>query len=247
MSMEIGTKVWQVNNPYMPAKAESTTAKEAAKEEVKSTDANDKSAQGVTFEKSDGYVAKKATYGVPSKKSSEAKTDWKNGTRAIAVQESELKANDDWKQRTADINKKSASDRAVIVEQMKKASEDQRQSLINMVQKMMDTQAGKSKVSNSSIISGTVTEEARRKAAEDISEDGYWGAKQTSQRLFDFASALAGDDVEKMKKMQEAMNKGIGQAAAKLGGLNSLGQQTQDAANQLFKDYYESKGIKVDE
>jgi hypothetical protein len=204
MSMEIGTKVWQVNNPYMPAKAESTTAKEAAKEEVKSTDANDKSAQGVTFEKSDGYVAKKATY---------------------------------------DINKKSASDRAAIVEQMKKASEDQRQSLINMVQKMMDTQAGKSKVANSSIISGTVTEEARRKAAEDISEDGYWGAKQTSQRLFDFASALAGDDVEKMKKMQEAMNKGIGQAAAKLGGLNSLGQQTQDAANQLFKDYYESKGI----
>ncbi len=204
MSMEIGTKVWQVNNPYMPAKIESTTAKEAAKEEVKSTDANDKSAQGVTFEKSDGYVAKKATY---------------------------------------DINKKSASDRAAIVEQMKKASEDQRQSLINMVQKMMDTQAGKSKVANSSIISGTVTEEARRKAAEDISEDGYWGAKQTSQRLFDFASALAGDDVEKMKKMQEAMNKGIGQAAAKLGGLNSLGQQTQDAANQLFKDYYESKGI----
>ena len=208
MSMEIGTKVWQVNNPYMPAKIESTTAKEAAKEEVKSTDANDKSAQGVTFEKSDGYVAKKATY---------------------------------------DINKKSASDRAAIVEQMKKASEDQRQSLINMVQKMMDTQAGKSKVANSSIISGTVTEEARRKAAEDISEDGYWGAKQTSQRLFDFASALAADDVEKMKKMQEAMNKGIGQAAAKLGGLNSLGQQTQDAANQLFKDYYESKGIKVDE
>ncbi len=204
MSMEIGPKVWQVNNPYMPQKAESTTAKEAAKEEVKSTDANDKSAQGVTFEKSDGYVAKKATY---------------------------------------DINKKSASDRAAIVEQMKKASEDQRQSLINMVQKMMDTQAGKSKVANSSIISGTVTEEARRKAAEDISEDGYWGAKQTSQRLFDFASALAGDDVEKMKKMQEAMNKGIGQAAAKLGGLNSLGQQTQDAANQLFKDYYESKGI----
>ena len=204
MSMEIGTKIWQVNNPYMPAKTESTAAKEATKEEVKSTDANDKSAQGVSFEKSDGYVAKKATY---------------------------------------NINKKSASDRAAIVEQMKKASEDQRQSLINMVQKMMDTQAGKSKVANSSIISGTVTEEARRKAAEDISEDGYWGVKQTSQRLFDFASALAGDDVEKMKKMQEAMNKGIGQAAAKLGGLNSLGQQTQDAANQLFKDYYESKSF----
>ena len=40
------------------------------------------------------------------------------------------------------------------------------------------------------------------------SEDGYWGVKQTSQRLFDFASALAGDDVDKMKEMQAAMEKG---------------------------------------
>jgi hypothetical protein len=206
MSIEIGTKVWQTNNPYMSTK--STTKPENEKTaEVPTKDANDKSELGVTYEKSDGYVTKKATY---------------------------------------DINKKSASDRAAIVEQMKKASEDQRQSLIDMVEKMMSNQAGKSKVANGSLISGTVTEEARRKAAAEISEDGYWGVKQTSQRLFDFASALAGDDVEKMKKMQDAMNKGIGQAAAKLGGLPSIGQQTQDAANQLFKEYYESKGVEVD-
>ena len=45
-----------------------------------------------------------------------------------------------------------------------------------------------------------------------ISEDGYYGIKQTSERLFDFASALAGDDVEKMEKMQTAMQKGISTA-----------------------------------
>ena len=49
------------------------------------------------------------------------------------------------------------------------------------------------------------------------------------------------DDVEKMKKMQEAMNKGINQAAAKLGGLPSISQQTQEAANNLFEEYYKSK------
>lgn len=144
---------------------------------------------------------------------------------------------------TYEINKKSSTDRAAIVEQMKKAEADNRQSLINMVREMMNTQAGKQKTADGfSAFGGTVTEEARRKAQESISEDGYWGVKQTSQRLFDFASALAGDDVGKMKKMQEAMNKGINQAAEKLGGLPSISQQTQEAANNLFEEYYKSKG-----
>ncbi|MCR4797558.1 MAG: hypothetical protein K5853_03820, partial [Lachnospiraceae bacterium] len=206
MSMEIGTKVWQANNPYMPTKTDHPAVDENKKsDETIKKDVNDKSELGAVYERSEsaGTVTKKATY---------------------------------------DIAKKSPADRAAIVEQMKKAADDQRQSLIQMVEKMLHTQAGKAKTANSPLMSGTVTEEARRKAAEDISEDGYWGVKQTSQRLFDFASALAGDDVEKMKKMQDAMNKGIGQAAAKLGGLPSIGQQTQDAANALFKEYYESKG-----
>ena len=33
-----------------------------------------------------------------------------------------------------------------------------------------------------------------------FSEDGYWGVKQTSSRIFDFAMALAGDDEEKMQR-----------------------------------------------
>ena len=35
-------------------------------------------------------------------------------------------------------------------------------------------------------------------------ENGYWGVKQTSERIFSFAQALAGDDEEKMTKMKEA-------------------------------------------
>ena len=88
----------------------------------------------------------------------------------------------------------------------------------------------------------TVDEETVKKAQEDIAEDGYWGVKQTSQRLFDFASALAGDDVDKMKEMQKAMEKGFKLATGAWGKkLPSICSETMDAANKLFEDYFASK------
>ena len=88
----------------------------------------------------------------------------------------------------------------------------------------------------------TVDAAAKAKAQEDISEDGYWGVKQTSERLFDFASALAGDNVEMMEKMQKAMDKGFGQATKTWGKeLPSISKDTYDAANKLFEEYYASK------
>ncbi len=54
--------------------------------------------------------------------------------------------------------------------------------------------------------------------------------------------ALAGDDVEKMKKMQTAMQKGFKQATGAWGkDLPDICQKTLDAANQKFEDYYKSK------
>ena len=100
------------------------------------------------------------------------------------------------------------------------------------------------------LASGNFTVDAATKAQaqKDIGEDGYWGVKQTSQRLFDFASALAGDDPEKMKKMQEAMEKGFKQATKSWGGkLPGISQDTLAAANKLFDDYYNSKGVQTTE
>ena len=66
--------------------------------------------------------------------------------------------------------------------------------------------------------------------------------KQTSQRLFDFASALAGDDPEKMKEMQKAMEKGFAEATGAWGDeLPEICKDTLGAANKLFEDYYASK------
>ncbi len=71
---------------------------------------------------------------------------------------------------------------------------------------------------------------------------------KTFQRLFDFASALAGDDVDKMKEMQAAMEKGFKQATKSWGHkLPSISQDTLSAANKLFDDYYNSKGIQTAE
>ena len=88
----------------------------------------------------------------------------------------------------------------------------------------------------------TVDAATKAQAQKDISADGYWGVKQTSQRLFDFACALAGDDVEKMKEMQAAVEKGFKQATVAWGReLPSNSKDTFDATNKLFDDYYASK------
>ena len=139
---------------------------------------------------------------------------------------------------TYEINKKSSTDRAAIVEQMKKAEDDNRQSLINMVREMMNTQAGKQKTADGfSAFGGTVTEEARRKAQESISEDGYWGVEQTSDRIIDFAKALAGDDPEQLNKMLDGFKKGFKQAEKTWGGeLPEISKKTYDAVLKKFDE-----------
>lgn len=148
------------------------------------------------------------------------------------------------------INKMSKEDRAALVQQLKADQESRQQSLTNLVSQMLGKQAGTYGIANGDdsiwkiFANGnfTVDEAAKAQAQEDISEDGYWGVKQTSQRLFDFASALAGDDEEKMQEMQRAMEKGFKQAGEAWGrDLPEISSKTMDAANALFEEYYKSK------
>ena len=139
----------------------------------------------------------------------------------------------------------SSEERAALVEQLKQDEVNRRNQLTDLVQKMFNGQAGVSKLADLFTPENLAKVSAAdiAQAKEDISEDGYWGVKQTSQRLFDFASALAGDDVEKMKEMQAAMEKGFKKATKAWGGdLPEICKQTLSAANKLFDDYYASKG-----
>ena len=179
----------------------------------------------------------------------EAKKEAKKETKASEKEEqgAVYEKSTSEKKATYSINKMSAEDRAAIVEQMKQDQVNRKQQLCDLVNQMLSKQAGTSKLA--SLFSPenlkNVSPEAIAQAKEDGSEDGYWGVKQTSQRLFDFASALAGDDVEKMKEMQKAMEKGFKQATKAWGEeLPSICKDTIDAANKLFDEYYKSKETK---
>jgi len=145
--------------------------------------------------------------------------------------------------------KMNKADRTAIAEQMKANMEENKRQLMALVQKTLSGQVGTYGKANEdsvwkTLASGKYTADAATKAQaqKDISEDGYWGVKQTSQRLFDFASALAGDDVDKMKDMQKSMEKGFKLATKAWGReLPKISQDTLDAANKLFEDYYRSK------
>ena len=154
------------------------------------------------------------------------------------------KSSGEEKKATYSINKMSAEDRAALVQQLKQDELARRDQLAEIVRKMFTDQAGTSKLSElfSPENLKNVSQADIDKAKEDVSEDGYWGIKQTSQRLFDFASALAGDDPEKMKEMQAAMEKGFKEATGAWGDeLPGICKDTLDAANKMFDEYYASK------
>lgn len=145
------------------------------------------------------------------------------------------------------VNKMSKEDRAALVKQLQADQQSREQQLTDIVKKMMSQQASTYANANDMwkfLAGGNFTVDAQTKlqAQQDIAEDGYYGIKQTSERLFDFASALAGDDVDKMKEMQKAMEKGFKQATKAWGrDLPDISQKTLDAANKKFEEYYASK------
>lgn len=77
-----------------------------------------------------------------------------------------------------------------------------------------------------------------KQAKEDISENGYWGVKQTSERILDFAKALTGGDSSKAEKMRAAIQKGFDQAAKLWGGeLPGISKQTHEAVMKGIDDW----------
>ena len=84
----------------------------------------------------------------------------------------------------------------------------------------------------------TVTAAAKAQAQEAISEDGYWGVKQTSDRIVEFAKALTGGDSSKAEEMRAAFEKGFKAATGAWGSkLPGISQQTYDAVMDKFDEW----------
>lgn len=131
-----------------------------------------------------------------------------------------------------------------IISRLKADAEARTQQLQQLVQQMISKQGNAYGQANDMwkfLASGNFTVDARTKAQAqaDIAEDGYWGVKQTSERIFDFAKALSGGDMDKMKEMQAAFEKGFKQATKTWGKeLPQISQDTRSAVNKLFEDFY---------
>ncbi len=81
----------------------------------------------------------------------------------------------------------------------------------------------------------TVDEETKKNAREAISEDGYWGVNQTSDRIVDFAIALSGNDPSKAEELLDAFKKGFDEATKAWGkDLPDISQKTYDAVLSKF-------------
>lgn len=153
-------------------------------------------------------------------------------------------------EKSSDITKMSKSERAALVQQLKADQESRKTQFTQLVMDMIGKQGNMFAVSEDEdsiwkfLASGdyTVDEAARIEASEAISEDGYWGVEQTSQRIFDFALALSGGDEDKMEDMLKAFEKGFKEATKSWGSeLPEISQKTREAVYEKFEQHKNPK------
>lgn len=151
-----------------------------------------------------------------------------------------------WSDGVTYASKMTDDERAQLVAQLQKDNQAQIDSFKGMVQDMFTKQGFAVKNSDdiwSMLANGnyTVDEMAAKKAQELISEDGYWGVNQTSDRILQMAVALSGGDEEGMNDMLDAFEKGYKQATKTWGKeLPDISKQTYEAVQEKFKQYQES-------
>ena len=182
------------------------------------------------------------TYSGNSKKTSSKEAEKSTGYSDVAATyEHSSKSADS----TTTVNKKASN--ASVVAQLKADQETRMAQMQSLVTKMFSKHGitiGTADDMWKALAGGNFTADADTiaQAKEDISEDGYWGVKQTSERIFSFAQALAGDDEEKMTKMKEAFEKGFKEATKTWGKeLPGISQDTRDAVLKKFDDYFAGK------
>lgn len=141
----------------------------------------------------------------------------------------------------------SEDDRKAITAQLKADQEKRQSQLTDLVHNMLNTQTNTFGQANNIwqfLAKGEYTVDAatQKKAQEAISEDGYWGVKQTSDRIVSFATALAGNDSKQLEKMRDAFLKGYEKAEKTWGGkLPEISQKTYDAVLEKLDKLMEPK------
>ena len=133
----------------------------------------------------------------------------------------------------SDATATTKTDYSAIVKQLKAEQETRKQQLMDLVLSTLKGQGKSFSLANglAEIFENLeVDEKTIAQAKEDISEDGYWGINQTSDRLVSMAQALCGGDKSKADEMINAIKKGYEQATKAWGKeLPEICSQTLDA------------------
>lgn len=138
-----------------------------------------------------------------------------------------------------------------IAEQLKADADYRKQQMVNLVAQTLGKQADSQSIIDlfngkaepgkglKSIYENMKVDQATiDQAKKDISEDGYWGVKQTSDRLVDMAIALSGNDTSKADLLMDAIKKGYEQAAGAWGDkLPDISKQTLDATMEKMEQW----------
>ncbi len=201
-----------------------------------------------------GYQANQ-TYATSSKQAT-------NSTQATDSKSSDTKKTNDAYSGAAAVYESSSSnkttssdtgsvkvkrDNSAIISQLKSDAETRMAQMQSLVTQMFQKQGktiGTADDMWKMLANGNFTADADTiaQAKKDISEDGYWGVSQTSERIFSFAQALAGDDKEKMQSMVEAFKKGFSEATKSWGkSLPSISNDTYDAVMDKFNNWFDNQ------
>lgn len=133
-----------------------------------------------------------------------------------------------------------------MIARLKADAQERIDRLQNLVQQLISKQSGAYADANdiwNALREGKVAVDPATKAQaqQDISENGYWGVKATSDRIVDFAKALCGNDKSKLSEMVDAFKKGYEKAEKIWGGqLPEISRKTYDAVLEKFDNLMNS-------
>ena len=167
--------------------------------------------------------------------------------------ESETKAKEDINEKVVDvkitgISEKKSSDRGSRKEinAMISQANQQTKNFEKLISSIFTKQSNKSRLAGmvqNDNLKGffknlTVDAKTIEQAKKDISEDGYYGVKQTSDRILSFAKAVAGNDPKSLEKMRNAVEKGFKQVEKMWGDkLPEISQKTYDKVMETFDQW----------
>ncbi|MBR6223933.1 MAG: hypothetical protein IKQ71_10920 [Lachnospiraceae bacterium] len=169
----------------------------------------------------------------------------KEADQAVTYEKSEAV---DSTKATYNNKKMTPEERTAVIDQLKADQAEREKQMADLVAKTFNQQSESFQIAYQNdpdsiwneIRQGNFKADAQTiaQAKEDVSEDGYWGVKQTSERILDFAKALSGGDSSKIDTLTDAIKKGFKDAEKLWGGeLPEISGKTYDAIMQGIEDW----------